>query len=322
MGYVIIRINDMNRNGIIKHIELHIAKMGSASAVAKKVGVSDAAISTLLAGKYGAAEAKMLNRFALALGYKERNWVTVRTITNYNIIRTVFEDAKSEAMWFAVSNKAGSGKTETLEDLYNLDETGSVTFIQAEEWSGRQFLLKLVEKTVGLPKDRTYRTVAQLTDMIVNYFNDMGDNPILIIDEADKLKASALRLLIPIYNKTEHRLGAILAGTENLQKEIQAGVRCKKKGYDEIESRFGRTYIALKGATEADVKAICGANGIEEPMVQDRIWQELDKVSKQAQRRTNKGVQDVWVEYCEDFRRLMRLIKRERLKEKRGNEKK
>jgi type II secretory pathway predicted ATPase ExeA len=218
-------------------------------------------------------------------------------------------------MWFPISNKAGSGKTETMQDIFNRDKTGTIVLIQAEEWTARQFLLKIIEKTTGAVKG--YHSISQLTDLVVSYFNGLSlQHPVLMIDEADKLKPSALRVLIPIYNRTEHRLGAMIAGTENLEKELKKGVELKRKGYDELDSRLGRSFIHLKGASEADVNAICAANGIISPEKQAYIWGQLEKVKKQVKVRTKQGERDTMVEFVEDFRRLMRLIKTEHITER------
>jgi DNA transposition AAA+ family ATPase len=300
----------MNRNSLIKHIELHIAKEGSANALAKKIGINIGALSTILRGKYGANEQKMLSKIATALNYKERDWNVVRSVTNYRIISKVFKDAQVESMWMAISNKAGSGKTETLEDLYNQDTTGAVIFIQAEEWTGRQFLLKLVEKTCGIQKSG-YHSLSDLIQLFTNYILEKAsDMPVLIIDEADKLKPSAIRALIPIYNHTEHRLGVIMSGTENFQKEMKAGVRSNKKGFDELDSRLGRTYMSLPGMNESDAKQICELNGIADKGKQDDIWCEVEK----AQIEMKQGGKYIKVDFCQDVRRLMRLIKRERVR--------
>lgn len=309
----------MNRNAIIKHVELWQTKLGSMSAVARKCGISPASLSTILSGTYGADENAMLQKLAHALDYKESNWTIVRSIHNYRTLATVFSDAKTESMWFCVSNPAGSSKTCTFEDIFNLDHSGSYTFIQAEEWSARQFLIKLVKKTMGEKAlDGRYKTIAQLTDMLAGYFNEKSlERPVLVIDEADKLRPAALRQLIPLFNRTEDRLGLILSGTENLEKEIRAGVRLHKKGYDELESRFGRTYITLRGASQKEVYEICSANGLQEEEAQARIWGELEKRGKQTTVKTQTGFRDIMVEYAEDFRKIKRLIKRELLSKNR-----
>jgi len=102
----------MNRNNLIKHVELWKTKLGSYNKVADKCGINVGALSTILAGKYGADETKMLQKIATALNYKETDWQLVKTIGNYSRIAQAFQDAKQESMWFAVANKAGSGKTQ------------------------------------------------------------------------------------------------------------------------------------------------------------------------------------------------------------------
>lgn len=310
----------MNRNKIIQHIELWKTKLGSYSKVAQKCGINVGALSTIIAGKYGADESKMLAKIAMALDYKDIDWAIVRTIGNYRRIAQAVEDAKSEKMWFAVSNKAGSGKTGTLEDIYNQDSTGSVVFIQSQEWSARQFLTQLTAKTLGVSALKgKYKTNAELLQIICDYFNEQAFNdPVLLIDEVDKLRPAALRLLIPLFNKTEDRLGVVISGTENLQKEIRRGVRLAKKGYDEIESRIGRSYIELKGATEREVYQICEANGVTDELTQGLIWGEVEKLKKQTTIRTKTGKKEALLDYAEDFRRIKRLIKRELLLQKRS----
>lgn len=303
----------MNRNRLIQHVNDWITRLGSQTKVAEKAGVSVASLSTWLNNKYGADTAKMDARLAAALGYKDDGWQVVETIMNYRKIEFVVNSCKRESMWMAISNKAGSGKTQTLEHLFNKDLTGSVIFIQAEEWNARQFLLELAERTCGVPK-RTYTDIPTLTRLICEYLNRLADDkPLLIIDEADKLRPAALRKLIPIYNRTEHRLGCVLAGTENLHKEIARGVRNNLKGYDEIDSRLGRSFIELPGATESEVHDICLANHLDEAAA-ERVWMEVEKVKKVFPTRNKKGeTREKSLFICEDLRRLMRLVKREQI---------
>lgn len=310
----------MNRNGLIEHIKLHAAKEGSLNALAKKIGINPGALSVILRGKYGANENAMLARIAARLDYRERNWKTVRTLGNYRTIEQVFDDARRERLWFALANMAGSGKTETLEDLCARDVTGAVVLVQAGEWGARRFLSELIAKTLGTHRRTRYPTVDRMIADLVGWcLDNAAERPLLIIDEADKLRPAALRTLVPIYNGTRDAVGAIVAGTENLKKELGEGVRRCKKGYDEIRSRLGISrsnegYISLKGATRDEVFEICKANGIESDDLCEAIWNEPEKTYKPALVKTNKGLKNTTIEYCEDFRRLSRIIKREQIK--------
>jgi transcriptional regulator with XRE-family HTH domain len=299
----------MNRQRLIAHVELYKSKLGGAAAVARRIGISSASLSTLLAGKYGANEAQMLQKIAKELDYRESAWQVVPTLWNYRTIQQVCKDAQDESMWFCISNKAGSGKTGTMEDMFNCDKTGRLSYIRCERWNARQFLIKLIEQIIGeLPKG--YKTVAQLTDIAVGYFNDMSlDKPLLMIDEADKLLPSALCLLIPIYNRTEDRLGLILSGSENLEKEICAGVRHHRKGYDELESRFGRSYINLRGASEQEIYDICQANGLTDEMSKLEVWGSLEKTKKLTKVKTKSGYRETEIDFVEDLRRVKRIVK-------------
>lgn len=305
----------MNRNGLMKHVCDWTTRLGSQEKVAQKCGISKTAMSLWMSGKYGAETTKLENKIARALNYRESDWVVVESVKNYRTIRFVFDQCREMHLWMAISSNAGSGKTQCLEHIYNHDLSGSVIFLQAEEWAAHQFLIRLYEKLSTVPLRNGYITNNEILDQIISLFNRM-ENPILIIDEADKLKPSALRRLIPIYNRTEERLGCILLGTENLEKEIRAGVRKHTKGYDEIESRLGRSYISLDGLTEKDVYAICEANGLNDEEAKSAVWSESDKTEKVVKVKTACGVKDKAILHCEDLRRLKRLIIREKLMNK------
>ena len=309
----------MNRTAIIQHIDLWAKKLGSYSKVAEKAGISDTALSQLKSGKYGANEQQLLQKIASALDFKQSSWVIVPRISNYRKIESAFIGAKNESMWIMISNKAGSGKTGTLQDIFNNDNTGSVFFIQAEEWSGRQFLLQLVKITVGESVLKgAYKPNTELIQLIADFFNERQfSNPVLMIDETDKLKPNALGALVPLFNKTEDRLGLLACGTENLEKEIKAGVRLAKKRYDEIDSRFGRNFLTLNGITEEECGLICSANGVEDAFIQSQIWMELEPIKKVVKVKTDKGEKEKQVYFADDLRRLKRIVKRELLKIKR-----
>lgn len=114
----------MNRNGLMKHVGDWITRLGSQNKVAEKCSISSTALSQWMNGKYGADTTELDKKIASALGYQEDGWKVVTTIKNYQKIEFVFRSCKQQSMWMAISNKAGSGKTQTLEHLFNSDLTG------------------------------------------------------------------------------------------------------------------------------------------------------------------------------------------------------
>ena len=237
---------------------------------------------------------------------KVSGWQIAET-TNYRRLTNILENARQLSMFVAVSHKAGSGKTATINEYCDTNHTQMVFKIQAREWARREFLINLC-KTLGIDKGRGYVSVDQLDDKVTNFFDERSAlQPQLIIDEADKLKPSALRYLIPFYNRLEDKCSCVICGTDNLEKEIKKGVRSNAKGYDEIDDRFGRNFLHLVGATANDVAKICSVNGITDPEVHRTIFRECKPISIVAENRSVKIV--------ESMRRIKRLVQRELLKQ-------
>jgi DNA transposition AAA+ family ATPase len=281
-----------------------IDHLGGQRATATKAGVSTATISHVMNEKWDQIADNMWRKIAASLGHREDDgWVLVENIFNTRVLETTFLDAKKHSMMMCVSHKAGSGKTAGSLLFFSKYKREQVYYIHCREWSVKQFLTELC-RTLGIEQPRGYVSADTLLAEIVEFFLVRYEyRPLLIIDEADKLHGSALRSLIPLYNETEDRLGVVILGTENLSEEIKRGVRYNKKGYDEIDSRLGRQFIRLYGASKSDMRKICEANGITEKEKQDAIWKEC-------------GPKEVMVggkflPMIDDMRRLKRIVQRE-----------
>lgn len=205
----------------VAFIKNWIAKLNSSNGkggkamVARRCGVSESTIARIVNGTYRADEEKILSQILYRLHYRSNGWTVLESASNYRQVAKSFNDARSDSLWIAIANKAGSGKTCALQDLYQRDTTGAVTYLQAEEWSARQFVIELAKQTIGEPKG-AYKSIPVLVAQVAEYYNSIFlQKPVLLIDEGDKLSSSALRKLISLFNKTEDRLGLIISGTES-----------------------------------------------------------------------------------------------------------
>lgn len=281
--------------------------LGGQRPTATKVGASAATISQILNDKWDLISNEMWSKIGAKLGYVANNgWKLVSNIFNMRVIETTFLDAKNNSMMMCVSHKAGSGKTAGSKVFLDKYSNKQVYYIHCREWTAKQFLTEL-RRTLGIEQPHGYATAHELLSDVVEFFLvRAGKKPLLIVDEADKLKASALRAFIPLYNSTEDQLGIVLMGTENLSSEIKRGVRFNKKGFDEIDSRLGRQYVRLYGANKRDVQAICAANGITSKTKQNEIWTECQP------KEVTVGGQ--FLKMIDDLRRLKRVVQRELIK--------
>lgn len=293
----------LDKNKIIELINSEKRRLGSFSKVANKCGVSEATISQMRNNNWELIRPEMWQRVSHKLTYVETDWKIVPTL-NFSILENIATDAKKLSIFMAVSHRAGSGKTATLTSYAMKNSENAVFYIKAWEWSSRDFMMNLCT-TLGIDPGRGYKRTNDLLQLVIRFFSERGlQKPQLIIDEADKLKPSAIRLLIPIFNELEDVLSILIAGTDNLEKEFIKGVQYNKKGYDELHSRFGRAFIHLVGAIRSDVSEICKANGITSTEKIDRIWKECGTVRQEIGVNNHKLV-------VEDFRRIKRLVQRE-----------
>lgn len=291
----------MNKESLKQYIENLIGRGSTASELARRCGISPAAISQFRAGTYAGSDDLIAEKIASGLYYYENSRKVVETVTSYRQVRTAFVAARMKHKWICISSRSGSGKTQSLIDLYNTNCDSAVIYLKCRKWSSRKFLSKLAQ-AMG-EKVTRYMDNDSILDLIVQHINRMADRrPILMIDDAGKLSHSAMCTLIPLYDDTLGRMGCIVAGTETLERNIKRWVG-RIEGYDEIDGRFSRNYITLLGATKKDVVAICLANGVPDKETAELIWGKLPKTKKQPSENDPRQVY-----FIDDLRELAGMI--------------
>ena len=289
----------MDKEGLKRYVERLVERGSSASELARRCGVSIAAMSQFRSGNYAANTDALAEKIAAGLHFFENNRVVVDTVTSYRQVKLAFVAAKQKRKWICISSRSGSGKTQSLIDLYNVSGGNEVVYVKCRKWTARKFLTK-VAQAMGERVNR-YQDNDELIDVISAHMNRLAEKkPILLIDDAGKLTHSAMNTLIPLYDATLGRVGCIVAGTETLERNIKRWVG-RIEGYDEIDGRFSRNYISLMGATKRDVVDICLANGVDSKESAEEIWGKLPKVQKDVD-----GVRRVW--FADDLRELAGMI--------------
>nr|DAP67908.1 MAG TPA: AAA domain protein [Caudoviricetes sp.] len=309
-------MTDLQKEQIVQAIKDEVSRLGSQNKVATKSAVSPATISQMLNHNWELIKDELWQKVAQALDINTaEQWQVVET-TNYRMVFSVLSDAKNASLFIPISHKAGSGKTTALTTFANLYSGNNVFYIQAREWARREFLFELC-KVLGIKQDSGYTTVDTLGQKVILFFAQRtGKKPLLIVDEADKLKPSALRWFITLYNEMEDKMGVVISGTDNLEKTIKAGVKYNKLGFDELDDRFGRKFIHLIGATFKDFKAICESNGLKDRSLVASGTEKSKTLFERLFKECEPTVATIGgdsIKVVESFRRIKRVIKRELL---------
>ena len=298
-------IKEQQKREILALVENEAKVLGSYNRLATKLGISSAAISNNIRRpeNWGNVADSTWANIGKILRYSFRNngWVVVDT-ENMRIMKNVMQMAQNKAMFLAVSEKAGSGKTISMETYKTEDETNAVYMLQCEEWNRKAFLIRLAQ-CCGVDTKDGYVSADTIGEKIIKTLKQKAavSMPLVLLDEADKLRPGALRWLIHLYNKLEDEIGVVIAGSENLKKQIKSGVNRAVKGYDEIDSRFGRSFVRLVGCTREDANRIAVENGLTDTQQIERIWNLCRPIEI-----TQSGK---YIEIIEDIRTFSKKVK-------------
>lgn len=234
------------------------------------VGVSPATVTQIVTGKWELINEKMWRSIAAQIGVKQTRWNIVET-RNYKALSEIFADAQENALVLAVCGEAGTGKSLTAAH-YGAENPNVYVLACSEYWNRKTFLRELL-RVMG--KNPAGDTVGDMVDDVVMELK-RRENPLIILDEADKLSDQVMFFFITFYNKLEDYCGIVLMATDYLEKKVRRGLRLNKKGYKEIYSRIGRRFVAMPGLSAADISDVCRANGVEE-------LREIDTVKKDCE---------------------------------------
>lgn len=240
--------------------------------------VSIATISNILNQKsLEKVSDEMWRNLANQIGLNE-NWQVVPTF-NYQLLSGLFTDAALYQNVLAIIGDASVGKTEAAKQYGNNHK--NVYLVRCDEfWNRRTFLTEILH-AMGL--DAGGYTVPDMMATAVKHILKVK-NPILILDEIDKVNDNILCSVISIYNRIEGNCGMVLMATDHLERRLDRGLRLNKKGYKELYSRLGKKLIPLDATTRKDIEAIILANGISNPETIAQIYNDSDNDLRRVKR--------------------------------------
>ena len=264
-------IDQRTKETIKSELNKHVAHIGSANKAAATLGISNATISNIQNGKDELISAEMWRKIAAATGMKiEERWQHA-DIKPFEKLYGFFHNARMHSNVFALVTNPGGGKSYTLD--YAREQGKNVYYVKClRSTTERDFLTDLLRSMGKVPQ--THR----LNDMLKLLVRELqkAENPVIIVDEFEKVKTELFLLAIDLYNLLEGVCGLVFIGTPNLKNRIENGVGRNKLGYNEFLSRVGGKVIEIPAPTHSDAIKVITANGINDMGVIDHIIADSD----------------------------------------------
>ncbi|MFC0182554.1 hypothetical protein ACFFJX_08260 [Pseudarcicella hirudinis] len=164
-------ITTKHKHDIVSLIERESSNLGSYTKVAAKLGVSNAYITEIRKPeRWFKFPDKAWSDIAGMLNYRvdSEKW-QIADITNFQWLTAALENAKQDSMCIGISEKAGSGKTKSLESFLKNDTTSGVFLIRCEAWGYRVFLEKVCRE-VGIKLSEKRHTCEDMLEQIIAFF--------------------------------------------------------------------------------------------------------------------------------------------------------
>lgn len=208
------------------------------------------------------------------------SWNVVET-QNLIMFMQLLAEAKKTASVFGVISPTGSSKTESVKQFIAAGHKNVYRLKCGDHWTKKHFAEQLL-KALGI--NGGGMTVVEMMDEAVRELYQK-EQPILIIDEFDKVADPILYFFITLFNELEDFVSIVVTATDYLEKRILKGVRNNRKGYREIYSRLGRRFIQLPGVTYTDVTGICLANGVKDSKTIKDIFNDCEGDLRRVKRK-------------------------------------
>ena len=273
-------MNKLQKEQIKVALEDYCQHKGSQNKAANSLkGVSSAVISKILNYEWDLIADEMWRNIASQIGYTSNEWVVVET-RDFQLMNLLLKDAQDFSNVLAVVGDAGSGKSLAVRNYCSTNKR-VFNLCCNEYWNRKMFMQELLS---AMGRDCSGYTVGEMMCEIIKYLKVM-ENPLIIMDEADKLSDQVLYFFISLYNSLEGHCGIMMCATDHLEKRIKKGLKLNKKGYKEIYSRLGRKFIQLQGVSSRDISQVCLANGIEDKSKIKEVIEDSEYDLRRVQRK-------------------------------------
>lgn len=214
---------------------------GSDSQFAKRWAMSAAVYSRI---KNGERDRILADNLWLNIGRElnvslnERSWKPARTDVFCQIEEEInFCKENSKAMVFVDSCEIGK----TFTARYLSRSLQNCFYIDASQCKSKIQFIRTLAKTLGIESN------GRVADVKANvkFYLKMIAKPVVIIDEAGDLEASAFLDLKELWNATENTCGWYMIGADGLRSKMERGIASRKVGFRELFSRFSSNYSKI-----------------------------------------------------------------------------
>ena len=206
---------------------------------ATSLGISPAQFSRIMKGDTESvvSDANWIS-IARKLGVNltnEPDWKPVNTPV-FQFISAQLEKCQNESLSALLCDLSDIGKTFTAQHYVKTHK--HAIYVDCSQVKSKQKLIRYIAKEFGVGSTGKYSDVYE--DLV--FYLKTLPNPLIILDEAGDLQYDAFLEIKALWNATEMMCGYYMMGADGLKEKIRRSINCRKVGYTELFSRFGKRF--------------------------------------------------------------------------------
>lgn len=236
-----ITITNELKSQIVKELKIRRESFGGTDkAFATSLSINPAQYSQIISGNFF----KTLS---------DASWISLARITNvslkgkskwqtaltpvFNKITSQLKKCQENSISGILVDDADVGKTYAAKEYVKNNKFA--VYVDCSQVKTKQGMVRAIAKEFGVSHDGKYKNV--YSDLCY-YINNHAHQPLVILDEAGDLDASARLELKALWNATERFCGWYQMGADGLREVVRRGIEGKRVGFVETFSRYGNKF--------------------------------------------------------------------------------
>ena len=231
-------------------------------ALAKLAGIDKAYVNHILKRNETIGKAKIADKYyeaiALAIGFKleKTYWQHFNTF-NFKQSIITFENAREKKIRLGIDGDTGLGKSYAAAK-YKQKFPSQVFLVKCSGIeNSKEFAINLATE-VGVT---TTGTKGAIIKRVCEKIKNLGNNPMLIIDEFENSKAGNIPTVKTIADELQGYAAVVVIGID-VQKMLKKGAESRKNGFIQTNRRWSFGWTNLDPAIAEDITLICHELGI------------------------------------------------------------
>jgi type II secretory pathway predicted ATPase ExeA len=183
-------------------------------------------------------------------------WKTVKTETTMEIGRFL-DGVRKMGNMICVVGETGTGKTHAARRL--AAKKANTFYVLGDVVVTKATFVDMLVAEIGIRTD--VKSASAKINLICSQLSKM-DAPVLIIDDAGKLKNTVLQLIQVLYDRLQGKAGILILGVPDLKVRVKKAVAAQRGFMPELSGRIAHWSSVLPQSE--DIKEVCEKNGVTE----------------------------------------------------------